>query len=172
MRREDEAEFSEFVEVNLASLRKFGYLVCGDWHRAEDAVQTVLTKLYLNWTKVDRRTPIAYAQRMVVNALNDVHRRAWFRREQLKHQVPEHPGAAEGEVSDRRLMVLAALAQLPTRRRATLVLRFWADRSVDETADIMGCSPATVKSQTSRALATLRGLLPHPMHENLEGVTQ
>lgn len=173
MRREDEAEFSEFVEVNLASLRKFGYLVCGDWHRAEDAVQTVLTKLYLQWRKVDRRAPIAYAQRMVVNALNDVHRRAWFRREQLKNELPEHAVVIEGEAaSDRRLMVLAALAQLPTRRRATLVLRFWADRTVDETADIMGCSPATVKSQTSRALATLRGLLPHPMHEYMEGVTQ
>lgn len=169
MRRQDEAEFSEFVEVNLASLRRFGYLVCGDWHRAEDAVQTVLTKLYLDWTKVARRSPVAYAQRMVVNALNDVHRRAWFRREQLKDELPEYPVAGGTDTQDRRIMVLQALAQLPTRRRATLVLRYWADHSVEETADIMGCSAATVKSQTSRALKTLRELLPHPLHDHLEG---
>lgn len=68
-------------------------------------------------------------------------------------------------------MMLAALAKLPTRRRATLVLRFWADHSVDETADIMGCSAATVKSQTARALSTLRDLLPHPLQDSLKGAT-
>jgi RNA polymerase sigma-70 factor (sigma-E family) len=169
VRRHHEAEFTEFVTTNLAPLRRFGYLVCGDWHRAEDAVQTVLAKLYVDWTKVVRRSPSAYAQRMVVNALNDVHRRAWFRRERSNDDIPDRPVPSDTDASDRRLMVMDALAKLPTRRRATIVLRFWEDRSVEETADILGCSAATVKSQTARGLRTLRELLPHPMREHLEG---
>lgn len=172
MRRSDEAEFREFVSENLRPLRRFAYLMCGDWHRAEDAVQTVLAKLYVDWTRVTRRSPTAYAQRMVVNALNDVHRRAWFRREHLKDELPDRPSTTDAtNTSDQRLMILAALAKLPTRRRATLVLRFWADHSVDETAEIMGCSAATVKSQTARGLSTLRNLLPNPLQDSLEGAT-
>ncbi|CAM3586317.1 SigE family RNA polymerase sigma factor [Stackebrandtia soli] len=171
MRRSQEAEYSEFVTANLVPLRRFGYLVCGDWHRAEDAVQTVFVKLYVDWNRANRRSPVAYAQRMVVNALNDVHRRAWFQREQLKEELPETFAPLDSDASDRRIVVLDALAKLPTRRRATLVLRFWADHSVEQTAEIMGCSAATVKSQTSRGLKSLRELLPNPLHESLEGIT-
>lgn len=172
MRRSHEAEFREFATANLVPLRRFAYLVCGDWHRAEDAVQTVLAKLYVTWSRQHRRSPVAYARRMVVNALHDVHRRAWFRREQLKETMPDGPIGDDTDASDRRMMVLAALAKLPIRRRATIVLRFWEDRTVEETAQIMGCSTATVKSQTARGLRTLRDLLPNVLSDSLEGVTR
>lgn len=76
MRQHQESEFREFASAHLLPLRRFAYLVCGDWRRAEGAVQTVLAKLYVDWSRVTRRSPGAYAKRMVVNALNDVHRRA------------------------------------------------------------------------------------------------
>lgn len=166
---EQEAAYCEFVAARLQPLHRFAYLVCGDWHRAEDAVQVALTKLYLEWSRADRVSTDAYARRMVVNALHDVHRRSWFKRERSHSPMPDPELPAPAGASDERLVVLAALAKLPIRRRATLVLRFWEDLSVEQTAELMGCSTATVKSQTARALDTLRGLLPHPTSEHVEG---
>lgn len=168
---DQEAAYCEFVAARLQPLHRLAYLICGDWHRAEDAVQVALTKLYVDWSRADRISTDAYVRRMVINALHDVHRRSWFRRERSHSAVPDRELPPPGPASDERLVVLAALGKLPVRRRTTLVLRFWEDLSVEQTAELMGCSTATVKSQTARALDTLRGLLPHPTREHLEGTT-
>jgi RNA polymerase sigma-70 factor (sigma-E family) len=163
MRPDEEAEYREYVAARLRPLHRLAYLVCGDWHRAEDAVQVALTKLYLHWSRARRSATDAYVRRMVVNALHDMYRRSWTRREHPHDTVPEPEPANRTGASDERLVVLAALAKLPLRRRATLVLRFWEDLSVEETAQVMGCSTATVKSQTTRGLEALRGLLPNSL---------
>lgn len=154
MTPESEALFCEYVVDSREALLRTAYLTCGDWHRAEDAVQTSLIKLYGAWNRIRRETVDAYARRILTNALIDQTRRGWFRREHAFADPPEPPGdAAEG---GDRAEAAAILARLPLRQRATLVLRFWEDRSVEETARIMRCSSGTVKSNTARGLKTLR----------------
>lgn len=154
----DEA-FSEFVATSAAGLRRTAYLVCGDWHRADDALQDALYKLYLHWQRVQRAgDPQAYARRAVVNAAVDGTRRPW-RRESVSAALPETalPDPTNG-ISDRD-EVLTALSSVGARQRACLVLRFYEDLSVEQTAEILGCSIGTVKSQTSRGLDHLRQAL-------------
>ena len=161
MRREREAEFGDYVAARAARLVRFAYLICGDWHRAEDAVQTALTKLYLAWTRLDPVAGVdAYTRRIVVRTLTDDGRLARFRRERLSDRPPEPPATPDltGEV-DERVAVLDALRRVPPRQRAALVLRYWEDLSIEQTAEVLGCTPGTVKSQTARGLATLRDLL-------------
>jgi len=168
VREVDEAEFREFAAARMGSLRRVGYLICGDWHLAEDAVATVLVKVYENWARVRRADNVdAYVRTMLVRAIIDEKRRPW-RRETPSEAPPETAGPGDGQgdgqgwrdgVHDR--MVLGrALRQVPPRRRAVLVLRFFEGLSVAETAAAMGCTVGTVKSQTAHALETLRGLLP------------
>lgn len=168
MKPEAEAEFREYVSARRQPLRRFAFMVCGDWHRAEDVVQVVFIKLYGRWSRWRDTSAIdPYVRRMIVNALNDIRRRSWFRRERSDWRVPERPTA--GGSSDDRADLLAALAKLPVRRRATLVLRFWEDKSVEETAQILDCSVSTVKSQTARGLDTLRGLMSESPFNRVEG---
>lgn len=136
--------FSEFVGTTAAGLRRTAYLVCGDWHRADDAVQDALYKLYLNWHRVQRAgDPQAYARRAVVNAAVDDTRRPW-RREHAAAALPDTalPDGSKG-VSDRD-EVLTALSTIGPRQRACLVLRFYEDLSVEATAEILGCTTGTV----------------------------
>lgn len=154
-----EAEFSRFVGACYERLGRFAYLMCGDWHMAEDVVQKALTKLYLVWTKNTIRSPDAYARRIVVNTLNDERRLGWFRRERVSDQLPELAGDDPGEDGARRVTVVTALAKLPPRQRSAVVLRHWEDLSIEQTAEIMGCSEGAVKSQTARGLRSLRTLL-------------
>ncbi|MEV0645026.1 SigE family RNA polymerase sigma factor [Phytomonospora sp. NPDC050363] len=154
MRPAQEAEFREFVAARREALLRTAYLVCGDWHRAEDAVQTSLVKLYGAWNRARSPTIEAYARKIVVRTLIDEGRKGWFRRERSFAAPPREPHANPG--NEDRLVALAALAALPTRQRAALVLRFWEDLSVEETARALRCSTGTVKSQTARGLATLR----------------
>ncbi|MFI6673543.1 SigE family RNA polymerase sigma factor [Kribbella sp. NPDC050470] len=154
---ERDREFVEFVEAAGASLRRTAYLVSGDRHRADDIVQDALYKLYLAWPKV-RRTgnPFAYARRMVVNVAHDGKRRPW-RREVSIADVPdrvERDDFATGYAE--RNEVLEALRGLAPRQRACVVLRYYEDLSVEQTAEILGCSEGTVKSQAARGLDTLR----------------
>ena len=169
-RSETDAQYREFVVARVDSLRRFGYLLTGDWHRAEDAVQTALTKLYVVWTRASKLNTDAYVRRILVNVVNEDRRRAWFRRERVSHSPPEPPPAASAESGAVRLTVLSALAQLPNRQRAVVVLRYWEDRSIEQTAEIMRCSTGTVKSQSARALQTLRGLLGEVGSRRAEGV--
>lgn len=133
--------------------------MCGDWQRAEDVVQITLTKLYAAWQRVDERGADAYARRILANVVIDERRRPW-RREVSVVGVPDYGYEAVALASsDTHGELMRALGTLPTRQRVTLVLRFWVDASVAETAEILGCSTGTVKSQTSRALNTLRQLI-------------
>ena len=152
-----EAAFRAFAVMRRPSLRRTAFLLCGDWHQADDLVQAALVKLYVAWPRIrESEPPDAYAHRVLVRCYLDERRRPW-RRESPVDTVDDN--AAPGRPSDDLLDLRAALAQLPRRQRATLLLRFWLDASVAQTADALGCSEGTVKSQTARALTTLRGLL-------------
>ncbi|MEU4192897.1 SigE family RNA polymerase sigma factor [Kribbella sp. NPDC026611] len=151
-------EYIEFVEVAGAALRRTAFLVCGDWYRADDIVQDALLKLYRHWAKVDRGgNPLAYARRIVVNQAVDSGRRPW-RREVPTAELPADQVRLgdHAETHAERDEVLAALDLLPARQRACVVLRYYEDLSVEQTAQILGCSEGTVRSQASRGLDTLR----------------
>lgn len=162
-----EEEFRRFVSARLDALRGLAYLTCGNWQAAEDAVASSLAKLYVRWATVT--APERYAARMVVRAAIDEVRRPW-RREVSAGQA--FPDVAQSDASDavaERLRVRAALRRLPVAQRAVLVLRFYADFSVDEVAEALGRRPSTVKTQTARGLAALRPLLVergNTLHEN------
>jgi RNA polymerase sigma-70 factor (sigma-E family) len=160
MRARDDAEFSEFAAMMIRPLRRTAFLMCGDWHRAEDAAQDALVKVYRRWTRIERREGVrSYAHRAVVTSVLDQSRKPW-RRERLNE--PDDTAMVAPDVGgpvDNRLMVVDALAQLPPGQRACVVLRYYNDLSVDETADILGVSAGGVKSQTSRGLDRLRELL-------------
>jgi RNA polymerase sigma-70 factor (sigma-E family) len=160
MSARDEAEFCAYVSARRAALRRTAFLMCGDWHSADDLVQTTLTKLYLSWHRIQHdRGPDAYAHRILANVVIDERRRPW-RREVTVEKVFDHQDlTASTTRSDQHLDLAQALALLTPRQRVTLILRFWADASVEETALTLGCSAGTVKSQTARALANLRTLL-------------
>ncbi|BEL06679.1 SigE family RNA polymerase sigma factor [Actinoplanes sichuanensis] len=158
MNSDEEANYRSFVDAQAHALRRLAYLTCGDWQLAEDAVFTALAKLYDRWRRVDR--PESYARSMVVRAAIDEVRRPWWRREHpAGHAIPEQVGADTAPDVDERLRIRAALAQLPARRRAVLVLRYFEGLSVQETAEALNCPEATVKSHTVRGLRTLRDVL-------------
>jgi RNA polymerase sigma-70 factor (sigma-E family) len=159
MAEPDEREFRDYVEARIARLRRTAYLICGDWHAAEDAVSVALAKLYVHWAKAQVSSNIdAYVRRMVVRSVVDEHRRPW-RRERPVEFVQRDP-VASGMPPEDRLVLIDALAQMPQRRRAVLVLRFFEGLSVVETAAALGINEGTVKSQTARGLAAMRDLLP------------
>src|SRR5690349_3675989 len=138
--------------------RRTALLLCGDWHTADDLVSTALVKLYRHWTRIaEMDNPEAYVRRMLLRAWLDERRRPW-RREHSRAELPERVDAADPSRAADQLAVLGLLAQLPARRRAVLVLRYFCDLSVEETAEVLGCSTGTVKSQSARALNTLREL--------------
>ncbi|WP_232827340.1 SigE family RNA polymerase sigma factor [Jiangella endophytica] len=147
--------FVAYVDARRAYLRRVAYLVCGDWHAAEDLVQTALMKLYAAWPRIHTDgAEDAYVRRIIVRAHLDEKRRPW-RRERIGLDGIDAaaPEALSLEDSD---ALVTALKALPQRQRATVVLRYWCGLSVEETADDLGCSTGTVKSQTARAMAGLR----------------
>jgi RNA polymerase sigma-70 factor (sigma-E family) len=153
-----DAEYTEYVAARLSSLRRLAGVLCADWQRADDLVQATLTTLYVHWGRVQAAThPDAYARAVLVREFIHERRSGWVRRVSLSGRVADSPAA--GIDHDAVLDLRAAVAALPARQRATLVLRFYCDLNVDQSAEILGCSPGTVKSQTARALATVRRAL-------------
>jgi RNA polymerase sigma-70 factor (sigma-E family) len=153
-------EFTEFVLVQRAALvRVAALLVSGDVARAEDVVQTALTKLYLAWPRVRSDTAGAYARRCLVNAAMDDHRSLFSRRERVSEELPDVVAAADPQRDDATTLV-ALLAALPDGMRAAVVLRYVEGLSIAETADAMGCSEGNVKSQSARGLERLREAMP------------
>jgi len=150
-------EFTEFATAASPQLQRTAFLLCGDWHTAEDLVQATLAKVFVSWRRIRRRDAAhAYATRTLVNTyLTD--KRLKRSGEVLTGQLPERP--AEARAPELRMVVLEALATLPPGARAVVVLRYWADLSVDQAAVVLGCSPGNVKSQSARALGKLRVLL-------------
>jgi RNA polymerase sigma-70 factor (sigma-E family) len=172
-RQERNEGFAEYYASRGAVMRNTAYLLCGDWHLAEDLTQTAFTKLYLAWRRVDRHEALdQYLRRTLVRAFLDEKRRPWRR-----EYATEPGGTFDDPVLDPgpedRLVLLAALGAVPPRQRATLVLRFWADLPVEQVAEILGCSLGTVKSQTARGLQALRDVLdraqPATTGESKEG---
>jgi RNA polymerase sigma-70 factor (sigma-E family) len=158
MRADADVEFTAYAAESAARLRRTAYLLCGDWQRAEDELQAALVKLYLSWNRVRARGSLdAFVRTTLVRGLIDEHRRPW-RRERPQAALPELAMIPPLPLED-RLAVRAALAQVPPRQRAVLVLRFYEDCDVAETARLIGCSEGTVKSQAARGLARLRELL-------------
>jgi RNA polymerase sigma-70 factor (sigma-E family) len=147
-------DFERLVEAQATPLTRAAYLLTGDRGLAEDLVQTALTKAYLARSRVLRAdSPEAYLRTILVNA----HRRSFRRRRVVAHLTPDTPeGTTAGDDLDARRDLVVAVAALPRRQRAVVVLRYLEDRSEAEVAAILGCSAGTVKSQSARALAALR----------------
>ena len=147
-------EFAEFAESAAPRLRRTAFLLCGDWHSAEDLTQSALAKVFVSWRRIRRRdSAYAYATRTLVNPyLAD--RRLRRVEEVLTARVPDRPAETAGP--EDRLLAVSALAALPARARAVVVLRYWEDLSVDQAAQVLGCTPGNVKSQSARALDKLR----------------
>jgi RNA polymerase sigma-70 factor (sigma-E family) len=131
-------------------------LEVGDAHGAEDLVQTVLLRMFVSWPRIRSDTRDAYARTMLVNAFIDQRRRPYSRHEQNHAEVPDVAVEEEAAPSDTESAVFHALAQLPPRMRAAVILRHLRDASVAEAANVLDCSEGTVKSQTARGLAQLR----------------
>jgi len=152
-----DAEYTEFVHASWPALYRTAYLMLGDRGLAEDLVQTALAKTYASWGRVrDLGTARAYARTTMVNTAT-----SWFRKKGWRNEQPaEHlREQAYDEDPSVRPALMEALARLPLRQRAVVVLRFYDDLSVAETAHALGCAEGTVKSQTSDALTALRALL-------------
>jgi RNA polymerase sigma-70 factor (sigma-E family) len=157
LNEEEQNGFRDFVTARMAPLRNLAYVACGDWHIAEDAVASTLAKLYPRWRRVDR--PDLYAKKMVLRAVIDESRRPWRRERSASDALPESQQSDLAADVDEKLRMRTALLRIAPRQRAVLVLRFYLDHSVEETADILGCSTGTVKSHGARGLARLRELL-------------
>ncbi|WP_329117241.1 SigE family RNA polymerase sigma factor [Streptomyces sp. NBC_01353] len=150
-------EFAAFVESAYASLLRTARLLTGDPHAAEDLVQAALVRVYLRWGGSARwDSPQAYARKVVVNLYATWRRRRWHTEvvRPGSDSAPDTHDMADG--ADARLELARALAALPRAQRAVVVLRFYEDLSVEQTAELLGCSPGTVKSRTNRALERLR----------------
>ncbi|MFF5081932.1 SigE family RNA polymerase sigma factor [Actinoplanes sp. NPDC000266] len=153
MQQSLEAEFNAFVAERGQVLLRIAHALTGDRRTAEDLVQGALAKAYARWPRIHGDAE-AYVRRIIYNDRVSGWRRAGHGREVPMADVPDRPGA-EHDVAE-RLALREALLSLPARQRAVLVLRYLEDRTVEETAEVLGCRPGTVASQASRALAKLR----------------
>src|SRR5689334_2558792 len=158
--RDTTADFESWMSARQHKLLRTAYLLTGDVHAAEDLTQTTLAKVYLAWDRVSAAQSVdAYARKMLVNEHTSMWRRLWRHREVVSdtsaHDVPvlaqEYDGVGAA--------LWDAVAALPERQRAVVVLRYYEQLSEKETADALGVSLGTVKSQASRALDTLRSRL-------------
>ncbi|SRR6266536_454737 len=164
--------FREFVAARGGALSRSAYLLTGDHQLAEDLLQTALARTAAHWRRVAAGDPEAYVRRAMINE-----RTSWWRRRRSGVEVPAGVGVLDSRpvrsVADasetvlRRMTLTAALARLPARQRAVIVLRFFDDLSEAATADVLGCSIGTVKSQAHDALARLRALAPELLSDSL-----
>ena len=164
MDQREEQEFTDYFTARRDAVRRTAYLICGDWHRADDLAQTAFVALHRRWRKIrDHAALDAYVRRTLVRAAIDESRRPW-RREHPVDSLPESaPGRSiqdvVGDAVANRSALVDGLQQVPPRQRAVLVLRFLEGQSVTDVASALKCSEGTVKSQTARGLETLRAAL-------------
>lgn len=150
-----DVDFRDWAAARLPALLRYAHLLTGDRHQAEDIVQTALTRTLVAWPRVRRKSnPEAYVRTAIARLVIDVGKRR-------RHEVltgsppdPEPPPGDDGPES--RWEMWSALAALPARQRAVLVLRYYEDMTEAQIAEVLGCSTGTVKSQASKALAKLR----------------
>lgn len=157
-----EREFREYAVARESQLRRSAYLLSGDWHEAQDLTQITLMKLYVAWGTVRADGNIdAYARQILARTFIDQQRKGRWR-EKPYEEVPDREASRQPpqqQPPDLRLTLQDAMAQLPPAYRAVLVLRYWEDLSVEQTASALGVAVGTVKSQTARALVRLRELV-------------
>ncbi len=167
MGHQPDGDFVEYISERTPWLRRVAFLLCQDWHEADDLAQTAVTKLYSRWPRVramDGRD--GYLRTVLVNTYLNERRTPWYRRVSLEQRpielsVPDVDIAAGVDLR-------AALTSIPPRQRAAIVLRYYCDLTIEQTAHELGCSPGNVKSQTSRGLDALRRILdvrPTPIPE-------
>ncbi|RDG32414.1 SigE family RNA polymerase sigma factor [Streptomyces corynorhini] len=155
-----DADFEAFVAARGARLLRVAWLLTGDAHLAEDLLQSTLAKVWPKWSRISGDRPEAYVRKALVHLHASWWRRRW-RGELSYADVPDAAGAVDAYAHvDLEQSLAAAVRALPVRQRAVVVLRYFEDLSVQDTAAALGCSPGTVKSQSSRALRSLRALLP------------
>ncbi|MFF7390883.1 SigE family RNA polymerase sigma factor [Streptomyces scabiei] len=155
--RDSSSDFEEFVIARGPRLLRAAWLLTGDAHLAEDLVQTVLAKMWPKWPRIAEDNPEAYARKALVNTFSSWWKRRW--RGEVPHgELPESATSDVFADVDLQHSLAAAVRALPTRQRAVVVLRYFEDLSIEETARMLGCRPGTVKSQATKALHALRGV--------------
>ncbi|GAA3305348.1 SigE family RNA polymerase sigma factor [Dactylosporangium vinaceum] len=155
------AEFDDYFAVRRDAVRRTAYLLCGDWHWADDLTQAAFMRLAVSWGRVrDRGALDAFVRTCLLRSYLSETRRAWRRRELVQAEVPDvRAGPDSAHEAAQRAAFTAALRQLPPRQRAVLVCRYYQDLSVAATAEALRCSEGAVKSHTARGLARLKELL-------------
>jgi RNA polymerase sigma-70 factor (sigma-E family) len=150
-------DFDEFVRTRSRALQRTAWLLTGDWAGAQDLVQTALAKCWVRWGRIERADqPDAYVRRVMITTFLGWRRRRWTG-ESVVSYLPDEPASGDAfAAAELRDLLVAALRQLPPRQRAVIALRYFDDLTEAATADTLGCSIGTVKSQTARALTTLR----------------
>ncbi|MEU3597451.1 SigE family RNA polymerase sigma factor [Streptomyces sp. NPDC006798] len=167
----DDRGFEAFVAARGPRLLRTAWLLTGDVHLAEDLLQTALAKVWPKWSRISGKHPEAYLRKTLVNTYTEWWRRRW--RGEVPHAELPEPGRRRAAPEpddvfarvDLEQSMAAAVRALPVRQRAVVVLRFFEDLSVAETAATLGCTEGTVKSQSAKALRTLRSVLPDPLLE-------
>jgi RNA polymerase sigma-70 factor (sigma-E family) len=158
---EAERRYRDWAELRAPQLHRTAYLLCGDWHLAEDLVQESFVRAAVHWARVEA---MANADGWLYRVLVNEHRQRWRRRSNRESPSATLPETIEQDRSDDRAErdeIMAALSRLGPRQRAAVVLRYFNQLSEAETARVLDCSVGTVKSQTARGLAALRITLTH-----------
>ncbi|MFJ6892445.1 SigE family RNA polymerase sigma factor [Streptomyces hokutonensis] len=159
MNADDEREFREFVAARSRSLLHTAYLLTGDWEQGRDLVQTALASTARRWSRLrDRQQPETYVRRAIYHAHIDRFRLLSWGKETVTDTLPEPPAQAAdwADTVVQRQDIMAALRRLPKRQRAVIVLRYFEDLPDPEIAEILGIAQGTVRSQTHKALTSLR----------------
>jgi len=149
-------EFTEFATARAQRLRDLGYLMCGDWHQAQDLTQQTLAKMYVAWSRVQRENVDAYARQVMLREFLSERRRRRSTERPVAY-LPDRPSPPDQ--TDLRITLVQALGRLAPNRRVVVILRYWDDLSVEAVADIMRITPAAVRSLTHRAVEELRSVL-------------
>jgi RNA polymerase sigma-70 factor (sigma-E family) len=160
-RDEAEQQFSAYFSARFHKARRLAYLLCGDWHRADDLAQTAFVRVASSWHRIrDPNAVDSYLRTCLMRSFFTDQRRMWRRREHSTADVPDREvGADSADAVATRVAVMRALAQVPPRQRAVLVCRYYDGLDVAATAKVLGCTEGTVKSQSARGLAALRAAL-------------
>ncbi|RQX03353.1 SigE family RNA polymerase sigma factor [Micromonospora inaquosa] len=154
-----QTEFTAFVETNAPRLRRTAYLMCRDWHLAQDLTQTTFAKMYANWGRIRCAANLeAYSRRVLMNSVFDQNKRR-SAAEVVLAELPEGSPQLPDDTTELHIALLQALATLPIRDQAIVVLRHWEDQSVEAVASTLDVSVSVVKTQNARALTKLRALL-------------
>ena len=156
-------DFVEFVSARWARLYRTACVLTLDPATAEDVLQIAMERTYLRWHRVRRMNdPAAYVRKVMVNAAISSRQRPWRRVESPRDVLPERPLASEEGGVDEHAALWPVVRALPERQRAVVVLRYYEDLTERQTAEVLGCSVGTVKSQAHDAIGKLRGGLTAP----------